>query len=155
MTQRQFFAFYAFLSICFLGTALFFQYVFDMQPCSLCIYQRYPWLMVAILGLLGFSLSSKAAYRFLTALIFIALLLGAAIAFYHFGVEQKWWNDHFICESRIDTENYETFKQQLLATKTVDCSKVQWSLFGISMTGYNAIISFFLAVIAGLKWRNL
>lgn len=133
-----------------LGGALISQYVFGLYPCVLCIYQRWPHGIVIVLGLLTvlFGLSGKpkpaALILFLAALTFF---VGSAIAFYHTGVEQKWWSGTDGCGfPKVETGDFESFKSALMNAPVVRCDEVPWSLLGISMAGYN----FGLSLAAGL-----
>lgn len=137
-----------------LGSALTAQYVFGLAPCPLCIYQRWPFVIIAVLGVLGvvFSLKKqekKASFTiFLAALAFLA---GGMIAFYHTGVEQHWWKSVLEgCTVTFDTAAADLLKQ-IESTQAARCDVIPWSLFGISMAGYNAIISLLAAPLCALS----
>jgi len=86
------------ISAAALGTAYTSQYVGGLDPCQLCLYQRWPWwgaLAIAALTLIP-ALTGKAQ-RFLLLLAGLVLLGGAALAFYHAGVEYKWWPGPSTC----------------------------------------------------------
>jgi len=123
--------------------ALYFQYVEDMKPCILCLYQRIPYIAVMILSA-GAVLTGKGkrAVIWLSIPIF---LLGAAIAGYQTGLEYGWWQDVLDCTGPASTNSVEALLKSLNTAEPVDCSVVQWSLFGISMAGYNTLLSFGLA----------
>jgi disulfide bond formation protein DsbB len=154
MNINGFFLVFIIVSTGLLGSAFGLQYIFDIHPCSLCIYQRYPWIIIILFSFIGLFLK-KSISRIIVAAIFVTLLTSLALSIYHVGIEQKWWANHLICKSAIDTENFESFKQQLMKTEMVDCAKIQWSLFGISMAGFNAMISAILAVFVSFKWKKI
>lgn len=142
-------------SAAMLAGAWGFQLIGGLEPCTLCIYQRWPyWIMIAgaavavltarWLGLRGLALFAGAG-----ALVFLS---GAGIAGFHVGVEQGWWEGVSSCGGGLDDPNMsiEELKTRLLATKLVRCDDVSWSLFGISMAGYNFLIS--LALAAASAW---
>ena len=76
-------------------------------------------------------------------------MIGAGIAVFHVGVEQQWWPGTAECGG-IDGANLslEQLKAQILAAPVVRCDEVAWSLFGISMAGYNILLSLGLALVA-------
>ena len=96
----------------------------------------------------------KAAQR-LTGLCALGFLVGAGIAFYHVGVEQQWWPGTGACVGTAadSAQTIEELRAQLLTAPVVRCDDVGWSLFGISMAGYNGIFSLALAVatLSGLR----
>jgi disulfide bond formation protein DsbB len=132
-----------------LGAALAFQYWGGLAPCVLCIWQRY-----AHGGLMAFAALALAAGRpqwraVLLAGCALAALASAGIAFFHVGVEQHWWQGTAECGSTLPpAATIEEFRERLLAQPLVRCDEVAWSLFGISMAGYNVILSLALAAFA-------
>lgn len=141
-------------SITVLGAALLSQYVGGLKPCVLCIYQRIPY--VATIGLGGLALAACWARRnrppiVLTQRILLACALafvvGAGIAAYHVGVEQEWWLGTEACtaSSGLEAMTVEELREQLLRTPIARCDEVAWSMFGVSMAGYNFLVSLLLA----------
>ena len=130
-----------------------FQHIGGLDPCVLCVYQRWPWAAAIVLGVLAFALGGN---RTLLALAVLALLAGAAIGGFHVGVEQHWWPGTAECGGQTSAAaTVEDLKRQLLATEVTRCDEVAWSLFGISMAGYNVILSAGLAVVLALGlYRN-
>lgn len=131
-----------------LAVAFAFQHLGGLAPCILCIWQRYPYGVVIALGAIAFLLAGKPqAARALIALAGLVLLADAAIAAFHVGVEQKWWEGTAECGGTLSAGlTAEELKAQLQAAPIVRCDEVAWSLFGISMAGYN----FLLATVSGL-----
>jgi disulfide bond formation protein DsbB len=79
----------------------------------------------------------------------VAALAGTGIAVFHVGVEQHWWQGTAECGSTLGAaSSIEDMRRMLLAQPVVRCDEVAWSLFGISMAGYNALISLGLAAFA-------
>jgi disulfide bond formation protein DsbB len=118
-----------------------------IRPCILCYYQRYACGAAGGLGLAGVVLGGNpAARRLLVALAGLAFLTGAAIAAFHVGVEQHWWRGTADCHApALDmTLSIEQLREQLLATDFVPCDQVSWSLFGLSLAGYNLLLSLVL-----------
>lgn len=118
--------------------AFFFQFVLDMPPCKLCIWQRYPHVTAVLIGAIIF-LRPNAILAVLGAL---STLITGSIGVYHVGVEQKWWQGPTSCTGGdFSTLSTEDLVEQLLATPVVRCDEIPWELLGISMAGWNAIIS--------------
>ena len=140
-----------------LAAALASQYWGDLQPCVLCIYQRYAYLGAAAFGLLGLIAGPRTgARRAAVALAGLAFLTGAAIAAFHVGVEQQWWRGTAECHGPAFDPNASIaeLRKQLLGTRFIPCDEVPWSLFGISMAGYNVLASLGLALASFWAARN-
>lgn len=135
-------------SLASLAVALASQYLGGLQPCILCIYQRYPYGVAAALGIAGVLVAARPAWlRAILLLAGLAFASGAGIAAFHVGVEQGWWQGTAECGSTLDlTLSPEDLKNQLLNQPLVRCDEVAWSLFGISMAGYNFLYATALAV---------
>jgi len=138
-------------------TAFGFQYIGGLQPCVLCLYQRWPYAIAIALGLIALFMP-WAAGRWLIALAVPVFAVGAGIALFHVGVEQHWWQGTAECGGSIGSNlSLEELKAQILAAPVVRCDEVSWSLFGISMAGYNILLGLGLAAATtwGLRqtWR--
>ncbi|MBC7507102.1 MAG: disulfide bond formation protein B [Sandarakinorhabdus sp.] len=131
-----------------LGGALAFQFLGGINPCEMCLWQR--WALVTALGLalLGWALGHS---RFVLRLAALAVLAGAGIAIFHVGVEQHWWQGITSCAAAPITGSTAEVMGQIMAQPLVRCDAIAWSLFGISMAGWNALVS---SVIGGLAlWQ--
>ncbi len=140
-------------SVLALGTALASQYWGGLAPCVLCIAQRYPYAMVIGLGAVGFGLSYRAGvapviFTALAALSALAMFADAGIAAYHVGVEQQWWAGSGGCVGATGATTVEAMRAQILSAPIVRCDQVAWSLFGISMAGYNVFATVGLGAFA-------
>ena len=108
----------------------------------MCIWQRYPHAAAIVLGALAFFVPLPA----LIALGALAALTTAGIGGYHMGVEQGWWEGPSTCSSGdISDLTPDQLMDQILTAPLVQCDKIAWSLAGVSMAGWNAIISLMLA----------
>jgi len=129
--------------------ALAFQYIGGYPPCEMCMWQRYPHFASILVGLGGGLLLSMGALpgNFARPVALVAILLIAvtgAIGVYHAGVEWHWWKGPSTCTGQAIQ-----FTGSLdLNAHVVSCDHAAWRLFGISMAGYNALISLGAAVIA-------
>ncbi|MBL0930194.1 MAG: disulfide bond formation protein B [Alphaproteobacteria bacterium] len=135
-----------------LGTALAFQHVGGLVPCDLCYMQRYPFWIAIPAGLAaGYAPAGKPRAALL-AIAAAALTYGAGVAAFHTGVEQGWWEGLASCSSPRGLSNsLEELRARLLAAPVVRCDEPQWSLFGVTMAGYNFLLSGALAAFAGMS----
>ena len=126
-----------------LGGAFAFQYIGGLAPCVLCLYQRYPHAAAIVLGLLGLALARRApgVMRWLCVLGGLALLTSAGIGFFHVGVEHLWWEGTAECGATSMPDSLEALKAQLMNQPIVRCTDIAWEMFGISMAGYNFLLS--------------
>jgi disulfide bond formation protein DsbB len=124
------------------------QYWGGLQPCPLCIYQRWPYGVAAALGIVGMILAGRpGVLRAILLLAALAFFVDAGIAAFHVGVEQHWWAGTAECGSTLDLNaSPEDLKNQLLNQPVVRCDQPAWQMFGISMAGYN----FLYAALCGL-----
>ena len=124
-------------------TVLALQYVGDLPPCPLCVWQRWPYLGVAALGLIGW----RWRPRIMLALAVPALLVGAGLGAYHMGVEQGWWALPAGCAAGGSAQSVEDLKR-LLAEAPPACDQVSFTFLGLSLAGWNIVASLALAAYA-------
>lgn len=128
------------------GGALFFEYVVGLAPCELCLAQRWPHKIVIVLALLALFAGDRASTPWLLGLCGLVLAAGAAIAFYHVGVEQHWFSGPTACTGAASSAaTVEELTRQIMGQQVVRCDQIAWSLFGISMAGWNLLFSLALA----------
>ena len=132
-----------------LAGALVGQYVGDLEPCSLCVIQRYPHIAVIIFGWLGYKrvLSDEQRKRLLWV-IGLCLFSTAGIGFWHAGIEYGLYSGPPSCAGSTDGDSLETLRSQLLNSEIVRCDLIPWSLLGLSLAVYNGGISFMAGVLA-------
>ena len=133
-------------SIFALITAYFIQYILGHDPCKLCLIERIPYLAAIIFISLIFILNK---YEKLISLIMaLFFVFGAIISFYHFGIEQGFFNESIVCD--LDNSNKATSTKNLLKQlekKIVSCKDVTFRLFGLSLATFNTIISLIISAI--------
>jgi disulfide bond formation protein DsbB len=132
--------------------AWFFQYVIGLVPCPLCLDQRVPYY-VAIPAALALAFLARDPRRHRLALLLllaIAALLayGAGLGVYHAGIEWKWWPGPATCTSAGGAAGGGSLLSQMQAARVVPCDEAQWRFLGLSLAGYNALISGALALFA-------
>jgi len=126
-----------------------FQYVVGLAPCKLCLWQRWPHAIAPILGMAGIAIGG----RLLPLAGMTTMALSAGLGAYHTGVERKWWPGPSSCSGDVAGFRGLSPKQMLDPAQVqpvVLCDQVQWSLFGLSMASYNALMS--LALLACWLW---
>ena len=142
-----------FLLLVSLISAYIIEYILKQEPCKLCIYQRFPYF-VSILLLLNILLLRKYIKQCLLILSLVSLC-GSAIAFYHFGIEQGFFNESLVCETKDLDQNLskeEVLKQ--LKENTISCKNVTFRVFGLSLATINTIFSFILFYIFLRLFKN-
>lgn len=117
--------------------ALGSQYIGGLYPCEMCHWQRWPHDMAIVLALFAFGVRHPGYARVLTALAAFAIITSGAIGLFHAGVEYKWWEGLTKCTS---TAASLTLKD-IMAAPMIRCDEAQWTLFGVSLAGFNALIS--------------
>ena len=138
-----------------LGVAFISQHVFDLPPCDLCIYQRYPYVIAIALCLVTLMPAARpfAVWAFILSALFLSINSG--IAAYHVGVEQHWWIGPEGCTGPSGTpQTLDALRAQIAATPVIRCDNIVFSLFGISMAGYNALFALVLAIYAALVGKS-
>lgn len=140
-----------------LGGAFLFQYVGGLAPCVLCVYQRYPYGVALALAAAAVLLVEPRPRGTLLALSALAFVVDAGIGVFHVGVEQHWWEGTAACSGSLSSgtaPSLEALRQQILAAPVVRCDRVPWSLFGVSLAGYNVLIAAALALFASVAARR-
>ncbi|MFW2543972.1 disulfide bond formation protein B [Primorskyibacter sp. 2E107] len=125
--------------------ALGFQFIGEMPPCKLCYWQRYGHVLAIVAG----GLALWRPVMPLIGLGALGALSSSAIGLYHAGVEQKWWEGPNSCTSgSIAGLTPEELLQKITDAPLVRCDEIPWEMLGLSMAGWNALISLAL----GLLW---
>ena len=154
-TARGFAGFVLTASAIVLGAALLSQYWGGLAPCELCLLQRWPWAAAIAISLVALIAGSRAALPWVALTLAIVFALGGTIAFYHVGVEQHWFAGPSACTaSSGGAMTLEDMKRQILGTAPVLCDRVQWSLFGVSLAGWNLLASLGMVVICTGTFRR-
>ncbi|MBM3566271.1 MAG: disulfide bond formation protein B [Alphaproteobacteria bacterium] len=139
-------------SVLALAAAFVAQYGFGLEPCPLCLYQRVPYVAGGILA--AAALVMPAARGWLLALAGMGFAVNAGIALYHVGVENHWWASAVCGGAPTALGSIEDLRQALTRPPPKPCDAVDWTLFGISMAGYNIAVSLGLAALAAAAWAR-
>lgn len=147
-----------FVSFVTLVIVLISQYVFGLRPCELCIYQRIPYVFIIAFGLIAYGAAKqdKKISKIFMGLVGVTFLIGMGIAIFHVGVEQAWWPGLEQCGANVNdiAMTLEELRLEVLKAPVTRCNEIAWSLFGISMAGYNAILSFLMALFSFTAMRS-
>jgi disulfide bond formation protein DsbB len=141
-----------------IGGFFFFQYVMHLPPCPLCLEQRQPYYVavpLAVLLLIGTRYGASNKVIMLGFAVITAFMLwDCGLAIYHAGVEWRWWPGPNDCSGPISKFGAasDIFKR-LDNIVVVRCDEVQWRFLGLSLAGWNALVSLGLAVVAGIGAR--
>lgn len=130
------------------------QYVFGLEPCILCLYQRIPFAIGGALAIVGVARPEHA--KVIMAILIGVFLFEAGLAFYHVGVEQHWWVAATGCSSSGEiSANVAEMLKNIQKPSPKPCDEVDWAILGISMASWNVLFSIFLAGGAVLGWRQI
>ena len=130
-------------------SAFFIEYILGHQPCNLCLIERIPYVLSIMIIIAIFSI--KKNQKFLVMLLILTFIFSFAISFYHFGIEQGFFQESSVCGVKSLTEiitKEDLLKQ--LSEKTISCKDVTFRIFGLSLTSINIVISL-LFIITLLK----
>ena len=133
-------------------SAFFIEYILGHQPCNLCLIERIPYGL-SIMIIMAIFLIRKNQ-KFLVMLLILTFIFSFAISFYHFGIEQGFFQESSVCGVKSLTEsiNKEDLLKQL-SEKRISCGDVTFRIFGFSLTSINIVISL-LFIITLLKIFN-
>ena len=123
-----------------LSSAFFIEYILGHQPCNLCLFERIPYGLSLVLISAIFILRKNE--KFFTLLLIITFVFSLAISFYHYGIEQGFFEESAVCGVKDFTENItkeDLLKQ--LSEKIVSCKDVTFRILGLSLTSINIIVS--------------
>ena len=133
-------------------SAFFIEYILGHQPCNLCLIERIPYGL-SIMIIMAIFLIRKNQ-KFLVMLLILTFIFSFAISFYHFGIEQGFFQESSVCGVKNLTEiiTKENLLKQL-SEKTISCKDVTFRIFGLSLTSINIVISL-LFILTLLKIFN-
>lgn len=143
----------AIVAVVTIAGAWFFQLVLDIRPCPLCLEQRYAYYLSIPLAALVAMAAGRGAPRGVLvvglAILALAALANAMLGGYHAGVEWKFWQGPTDCSGPVvDLGNAGSLFERLDTVKVIRCDEVQWRFLGLSLAGYNVLISLLMAAIA-------
>lgn len=141
-STKLFLAFILGVSAFSLAAAFTAQFGFDLRPCYLCLLQRIPFATNIALGLIGLLPPMEKYRRPVIGVAGLVFLINSGIAFYHSGVERKWWTGLSGCTTPDMSGSIEDLLERIKNTDVVRCDEIPWELFGLSMANYNVAMCF-------------
>ena len=133
--------------------AFIIEHVLGHEACNLCIYQRIPYVISFFLII---KILFIAKYKKITLLILsLVFLSGSILSFYHFGIEQGFFNESFMCKDKNLLETLS--KKELLEhlkQNTTSCKDINFKILGISLATINTLFSLILSVIFAKLFLN-
>jgi len=137
--------------------AWFFEYALGYAPCPLCLQQRIPYYVVIPLAVIvAAGALSGWPRRWLAAglaVIALAMLVSAGLGAYHAGVEWKWWAGPTACGGALGEPGSGNLLERAETARIVRCDEAAWRFLGLSLAGWNVLISLALAGAAGWAAR--
>ena len=128
-----------------LGGAYISQYAFGLYPCEMCWWQRYAHLAALPIALAAWFLPRL---RWLTGLAGLAIGLAGLLGLFHAGVEYDWWQGLTACSSQVAMGGDPL--EAIMNAPIVRCDRAPWSLLGISLAGWNFLLSSAAALAIGV-----
>ncbi|MBB3859795.1 disulfide bond formation protein DsbB [Novosphingobium hassiacum] len=127
-----------------MGGALISQFGFGLYPCEMCWWQRYPHIAAIVLALLAFTMKGKGSGDMAVILAAICIAASGLIGAFHAGVEYNWWEGVTACATVAGSGNP---LDAIMNAPVVRCDVAPWTLFGVSLAGFNFLISMAGAVL--------
>ncbi len=148
LSVRVFAGFVLIASAIVLGTALASQYWGGLAPCELCLLQRWPWAAAITIAIVALFVGERGSLPWVALALTLVFIVGIGFAFYHLGVEQRWFAGPSACTpSTGAATTLEEMRQRILNAQLVRCDEPQWSLYGVSLAGWNLLASLVMALL--------
>lgn len=122
-----------------LGGALVSEHLFGLYPCEMCLWQRWPHLAALILALPALLMRNRHWSRLLVMGAALAIIISGLIGGFHAGVEYGWWEGITSCATNLGDSD--DLLGSIMNAPLVRCDVAPWSLFGISLAGFNFLLS--------------
>ena len=125
-----------------LGAALLSQYWGGLAPCELCLLERWPWAVAIVVSFVATMVGNRPALPWVALVLAAVFVVSSGLATYHVGVEQHWFAGPTACTAPATAAaTVEQLKAQLLHQQPVRCDEPAWSLWGVSLAGWNLLAS--------------
>ena len=148
--------FFLFFSAIILLIVYYLEFFLGVEPCKLCVYQRFPYFITILLSIF-FLLIKNQRFKKLTFLFYVLIFSSSLImSLHHFGIEKSLWNALTGCETITKIlPNSTNLKEYLLNKDYVSCSDVSFKFLGVSLAGYNVVISFILLSFSTIGFKKI
>ena len=125
-----------------MGMVLLSQYWGGLAPCELCLTERWPWDVAIVISFIAAMVGSRPAMPWVALLLAAVFAVGSVFAAYHVGVEQHWFAGPTACTAAAGTPtSLDALRAQLAHEQPVRCDEPAWSLWGVSLAGWNLLAS--------------
>ena len=141
------------ISVFSLISAYFIEFILGHQPCNLCLIERIPYVLTITLIIYNYFLKNHS--KFIILLLILVFAFSFIVSFYHFGIEQGFFEESYVCKVNNSTEiisKDELLRQ--LQEKVVSCKDVTFRILGLSLTTFNIIISAILFILLTTIFKN-
>jgi disulfide bond formation protein DsbB len=154
-SARSFPIFVLVTSVIVMVIVLLSQYRGGLAPCELCLTERWPWDVAIVISFVAAMTGSRSALPWVVLMLAGVFIVGSALASYHVGVEQHWFAGPSACTARGTPATIEALKAQLSHQQPVRCDEPAWTLFGVSLAGWNLLASLIMAAISTVVFLRL
>jgi len=128
-----------FFKIIIILSAYYIEFFLKILPCTLCSYQRIPYIVAIILILLFFF--KVINFKKLILILGVLSFINICISFYHVGIEQGLFSELSVCKNTVDSNNAKDLLKNLQAQGIVSCKDVSFAIFGISLATINLVVN--------------
>ena len=136
-----------FLCVIAISIALIAEYIFNILPCKMCLYQRYPYYFIISIFII-FYLFRKTSNLWLYILVELAVLYGLFYSIWHVGIEQNLLTGPSSCSGKlIESSSIDNLKEQILNQTIISCNEISWSILGLSAATLNSLLLFLFLLI--------
>ena len=136
-----------FFCVMAISIALIAEYIFNILPCKMCLYQRYPYYFIISIFII-FYLFSKTSNLWLYILVELSVLYGLFYSMWHVGIELNLLTGPSSCSGKlIEANSIDNLKEQILNQSIVNCNEISWSILGLSAATLNTILLFLFLLI--------
>ncbi len=151
LTTKNFYLVIALLSALTLAIAIYIEYVLEIKPCKLCLYQRVPYLFAILICFIGFRNLKNNLWIYFLSLTF---LISFFLSIYHTGIENNIFDEFSGCIANdINITNKDDLLKSL-SERVTSCKDVAFRIFGLSLATINALISALILIISIIIIKN-
>ena len=145
-SRKKFYLIIFFVSLISIISALYIEYILQYEPCTLCIYQRIPYIFIIFISLIGFYYSTSDKILILIIIIFI---LSAIISGYHFGIENSFFDELSSCTNNsLDLSDKKKLLESLNKNMPISCKDATFKVLGLSLAAINTLLSILIVIIS-------
>jgi len=142
------------LSLIAICSALIAEFIFSLEPCSMCLKQRHPYYFIILIFIIVVVFKLQQKIWFYVG-VQIASIYGIFYAFWHVGIENKILSGPEECSGGLQvSNNVSSLKEQIMTKAVINCEEVTWEFLGISAASINAFIILLIFIINAVYLLN-